>query len=186
MKTVLLAVLLSFATCAADGPGAGPRWEREKVKRIKSPKGEVLWIAPVHEGWKVAAITLLNGGKGVEVFVDPERTYQTATDCGPFINKAVRVCTTWIEIFAVLPPKGAQESPGWRYPAARHSYPLQVWPGAQGVPFKLPNPKSGIDSEIRIFEANGSSWLVVITVFELVYDLDAMPIEAHGEGGESK
>lgn len=151
------------------------------MKRLKSPKGEVLWVAPKHEGWKIAAITLLNDGKGVEVFADPERTYQTATDCGPHINKRLRVCTTWIEVFAALPPQGAQENTGWRWPAARHSYPLQVWPGAQGVPFRLPNPKSGVDSEIRIFESMGISWLIVITVYEPVYDMDSSNVEAKGE-----
>jgi len=179
LKIMLLSLLLGATSCnSTSGPSAS--WERANLPT--SEKGEVLWVVPGHEGYKIAAVIALTRG-GFEIFAAPELTYQRARTCGAAFVPQVRVCMEYIEVFKGLAPQNAMETPGWRDPSSILYYPLQVFPGAQGSALRVPNSETGIPNEIRIFQRGEGAWLIVITTNSLVYDMDNTAlVEAHGEG----
>jgi hypothetical protein len=169
MKTALLSVLLMLATCNAGPAG-------QKAQLADPHKGELLFWAPGHKGWETIAVTLLRSGR-LEVFINPAEIYQDATDSGPSFLGPFRLTTRWVEVVRGLPPAAIMESRGWRDPWARFSYPFQIFPGVGA--YKMPNPQSGIDSELRVFQRDANSFLVVIVQVDRVYEA-GLAIEAGG------
>jgi hypothetical protein len=142
LKALPLVALLSLCSATSSSPN-GPLQQGDQP---------LLWSAPVHEGWKVAAVS--GAGRGLKVYVNPRYTYQYATFITTAYNAPYNVEVLTYEVIYELPEKSAAESSGLRDPQRLALYGRYEW----GTEPKLYGDKVQW-VEIR---SSASAWLIQI------------------------